>query len=57
MTNSYIHQVLSDSLFVVGKRVLWQLVESHPVRIVVRWYWATWCMARDGTWVLVDAGW
>ena len=40
-----------------GKRVLWQVVEYHPVRIVLRWYWATWDMARDGTCVLVDAGW
>ena len=41
----------------VGKRVLWQLVESHPVRNVWRWCWATWDMARDGQWVLADAGW
>ena len=39
------------------KRVLWQLVKSHPVRNVLRRYWATYDMARDGTWVPVDAGW
>ena len=32
---------------VVGKRVLWQLVGSHPVRNVLRWYWAKWDMTRD----------
>ena len=42
---------------VVGKRVLWQLVECHRVPNVMRVYWATWDMARDGTWVLVDTGW
>ena len=42
---------------VVGQRALWQLFESHPVRTVLRWYWATWDMARDGTRVLVDVGW
>ena len=27
------------------------------MRNVLRWCWNTWDMARDGTLVLVDAGW
>ena len=43
-------------LSVVGKRVLGPLVESHSGANVLRWYWATWDVARDGTWFVVDAG-
>ena len=48
--------VITSERSVDGNRVLWQLVGSHLWWNVLGRYWATWDMARDWRWVLVDTG-